>query len=73
MSRGGPRPREAVPGDRDALADFARAMARETEDRTVDSETLRTATSGSPFFRPYRSDRSSWRAASAVSGYSSKE
>jgi len=36
-----PRLREAGPGDRDALVAFAQAMAKETEDRALDPETLR--------------------------------
>jgi GNAT superfamily N-acetyltransferase len=38
---GGPRVREAVAEDRDALVEFARAMARETEHRELDLATLR--------------------------------
>lgn len=37
---GGTRLREAAPGDRDVLVAFARAMARETEDRELDADAL---------------------------------
>jgi GNAT superfamily N-acetyltransferase len=36
-----PRIRDAVPADRDALVAFAQSMARETEDRELDTATLR--------------------------------
>ena len=41
MSAAQPRIREAGPADCDVLAEFALAMARETEDRGLDAATLR--------------------------------
>jgi len=41
LSEAAPRIRPATPEDRDALVGFARAMARETEDRELDLDTLR--------------------------------
>lgn len=41
MSAADLRIRAAEPGDRDVLVDFARAMARETEDKDLDVATLR--------------------------------
>jgi ribosomal protein S18 acetylase RimI-like enzyme len=40
------RVRAAEPGDRDVLVDFARAMARETEDKDLDVATLRAGVAG---------------------------
>jgi ribosomal protein S18 acetylase RimI-like enzyme len=39
-----PRLRAALPSDRDVLVEFARAMAAETEDKSLDPTTLRAGT-----------------------------